>query len=108
MWYRPFRASARNPFQTFLVDADRILDVGFRTGILANLSQADCADFTRNEEQRNFAGGIYCRIEHIGFAFDRLCELTDEYHLVNAAIDENRDASGAHAYSSQEVSQLVR
>jgi hypothetical protein len=71
-----YRGLPTNPLSGFLQASAKLLDIA-GTG---NISTKDYADFTRNSEERNFCADVCDRVHRIGFAFDRLCELTKVYH----------------------------
>ena len=106
--YSRYRTWQGNPFEGFLRDADQVMEISILASTVPAIAAAQRADFTRNEEQRNFCADIFSRIERMAFAFDRLRELTAEDYRFEDAVDEKRDTTGTYTYSEAEVQAMAR
>ena len=92
-----YRVQATNPLSSFLQANATLLDIA-GTG---NVAPEDYEAFTRNSEERNFCADICDRIHRIGFAYDRLCELTKEHHDTAAERNKGRNESGRYELSAE-------
>jgi hypothetical protein len=90
-----YRGQPTNPLSSFLQASAKLLDIA-GTG---NVPAKDYDAFTRNSEERNFCADICDRIHRIGFAYDRLSELTKEHHDTTAERNKGRNESGRYELS---------
>jgi hypothetical protein len=59
------------------------------------------AQFTKNAEERNFCADLAARVTRVAFAYDRLCELTTEYHHLKEQQDGATDERGVYTFTTE-------
>ena len=92
-----YQVQTSNPLSSFLQASAKLLDIAGTGDIAAKDREA----FTLNSEQLNFCEDICDRIQRIGFAYDRLCELTKAYHDTVAERNAVRNESGRCELSAE-------
>ncbi len=86
-----------NPFREFLMQASAALDLALAQVIPEPLH----AEFTKNAEERNFCVDLAARVTRVAFAYDRLCELTAEFHHLKEQQDGARDERRTYTYTAE-------
>jgi hypothetical protein len=92
-----YQVGPSSPFWEFLQRASEALDLA-RTRIVPDQL---CDEFTKNAEQRNFCADLTDRVARVAFAYDRLCELTTEYHDLQRQQDQARDEHGTYTFTTE-------